>query len=84
MKKIVKSLPALGLALAASMAFAFNMPSSTQDLYGLDPEHGWININEMPPGASYSCDNSGDCLYDGVNGTPVTSGTFRYIPPTLK
>ncbi|WP_143961305.1 DUF6520 family protein [Litoribacter populi] len=76
MKKLIKSLPALGLALAATMAFAFNMPSN-QEEYAIHPENGnWIPLSGLVEGRDYQCDDEGDCTYDAPNGNVIKTGTF--------
>ncbi|MBS9525988.1 hypothetical protein KIH41_02260 [Litoribacter ruber] len=76
MKKIVKSLPALGLALAATMAFAFNMPSKTNQVKFADhPTLGPINVTNWTLGEDYECDSGDQCTYD-ENGMTVEQGAF--------
>jgi hypothetical protein len=78
MKKLMKSLPALGLALAATMAFAFNMPNN-QRLFAINPDTGQeIEVTHLRPGVDYDCDPGNVCTYD-EDGNPVMSGTFVWL-----
>lgn len=84
MNRLLSKLPLLAFVLAAFAAVAFGPARELpQDMYGYDPQHGWINVNSIPPGASVECNSTGDCLYDEPGGTPLTEGTFKYNPPVL-
>ncbi|UCS91970.1 hypothetical protein KZP23_14705 [Echinicola marina] len=54
MNKFLKSLPALAFALAASVAFAFNM-ADEGTLKHQDEEGNWIPVE-----GSYQCDQSSE------------------------
>ncbi|MBT0812841.1 hypothetical protein KIH41_16260 [Litoribacter ruber] len=76
MKKLIKSLPALGLALAASMAFAFNMPQERQGVLKGQLSNGtW---EEIPEGVSYNCTTmSNVCTAEFDENDDIILGTER-------
>ena len=82
MKKLIKSLPALGLVLAASMAFAFNMPGEAQEKYGLD-NGVWYDVTNTPMNEqTYQCDASTtSCLFDQPHGVgqPLGPNNTRFV-----
>ncbi|OOG76444.1 DUF6520 family protein [Algoriphagus sp. A40] len=76
MNRILKFLPALALALAATFAFAFSPKGEATNQYGEDSNQ-WINVTGVTPGpTTYTCDVAEDehCLYDAPNGNPLNPG----------
>ncbi|WP_143959496.1 hypothetical protein [Litoribacter populi] len=79
MKKLFKTLPALGLALAATMAFAFNMPENQPKFGTPDDGDTWYDVTNIDPGPeSYQCVASGVCLRSApdMEAPQVDSGQF--------
>ncbi|MEB2777322.1 DUF6520 family protein [Algoriphagus sp. D3-2-R+10] len=73
MNKLIKSLPALALVLAATFAFAFGPKDLAMNQYG-EATGQWYNVTGITPGPStYTCDQLTDaeCLHDAVNGNPI-------------
>ncbi|WP_074224467.1 DUF6520 family protein [Algoriphagus halophilus] len=74
MNKLMKSLPALALVLAATFAFAFSPKGESLSQFGEDSGQ-WIDVTGVTPGPStYTCDAAVDahCLYDAPNGNPLS------------
>ncbi|MBS9525969.1 hypothetical protein KI659_18255 [Litoribacter alkaliphilus] len=77
MKRVIKNLPILGLALAASVAFAFNQPNNEAKF--IPVPNGWMDISHLEEGEDYRCLSTGDCVYDAPNGNVIRNGTFTLI-----
>lgn len=76
MNKLIKSLPALAMALAATFAFAFSPKDAPMNQYG-EAAGQWYNVTGITPGPStYTCDQltNAECLHDAVNGAPINPG----------
>lgn len=61
MNKLIKSLPALAMVLAATFAFAFSSPSSPE--YAQDQVNPsiWYDLTNVTPGpTTYDCDEVDD------------------------
>ncbi|WP_186758652.1 DUF6520 family protein [Echinicola salinicaeni] len=79
MNKFLKSLPALAFALAASVAFAFNMPlddaSSATKVWTPDAAepHGYREVTSIVQEEEYDCNlSSNECLVEFSNDDPAT------------
>ncbi|WP_143961191.1 hypothetical protein [Litoribacter populi] len=91
MKKLIKSLPALGLALAATIAFAFNSPNGEiLEQYAYDSnEDVWYNLTGQSPGpTTYLCNSGTVCTQERphpdapivATGMFVKIGNFPIVP----
>lgn len=85
MNKLIKMLPALGMVLAATFAFAFTSAESDDPQFGT-PDNGetWIQVNDPQNPVNYQC-NAGSqaCLYqDESMSNPIgtTDKQFVLIP----
>ncbi|AWW29430.1 hypothetical protein DN752_04325 [Echinicola strongylocentroti] len=81
MKKLIKRLPVLGLALAATAAFAFNMPIEEESMAtrvwtpDASQPDGYRDVTAIAEEGNYDCNLSSDeCLVEFSNDDPA-SGT---------
>ncbi|WP_339758470.1 DUF6520 family protein [Algoriphagus aquimarinus] len=81
MNKLIKSLPALALVLAATFAFAFSSPKVAAPEYGLDGST-WVNVENLEIGENYLCNESEQvCTRTAPSSSApmVKEGTFEFI-----
>lgn len=97
MKKLQKFLPLFALVLGLGLVLTQSAFKSKTDVrYGYDSTYGWIDVDNLPPGATVDClmpQLNVTCTqkYNGHPEDPETvvtgdreTGIFVYTPPPAK